>query len=147
MNAPRLAVAATVLVMLCGTAGADTMGTTKDDPLAVPVSGQPQAGERAADPWTPERLAKAQPKAAGDVDVEAALAAASGRGRSGREGGPAGATAAMIVAADGSAPIGTLSGADGDPNYWTPQRLRAARPMPKPVITPDSLPGPGKKSR
>ncbi len=145
MNAHRLAAAATVLVMLCGTAGASTM-VTKDDPLAVPVSGQAPAGKRAADPWTPERQASAQPKAAAGVDP-AAVRAASALTRSGREGGPQGATAAAILTDDGFAPI-SAEAAPGAPDtldYWTPERLRSAAPMPMPELPADAFgkePGP-----
>lgn len=137
MNPFRLAVPMTVLLMLCGAAGAETMNTTKSDPLAVPVSGHDDpAAKRAVAPWTAERLAKAQPKAAPQVDP-AAVRAASGRFRSGTGSGPPGTTAPVVLAADDSGPIGAQSapGSDGAAEYWTPERLRAAKPMQTPQLT------------
>ncbi len=150
MNAPRIAVAATVLVMLCGTAGAETMGT-EIDPLAVPVSGQISAGARAAMPWTQERQAMAQPKLAPQVDP-AAVRAASGRFRSGSQSGPQDNTAAVVLAADGYAPIGAqmAPGNDKAGDYWTPERMRSARPMPMPELPAGALgkpAGPGQQNR
>ena len=134
MNAPRLAVAATVLVVLGGAAGADTMDATKIDPLAVPVSSHDQAGGRAALPWTPERQAKAQPKPLPDVDPAAVIAASQGF-RSVADSGPQQQTAAVVLAQE-TAPIGAQSGSgsgDGG-DYWTPERLRSAKPMPMPQL-------------
>jgi hypothetical protein len=150
MNAPRIAVAATVLAALCGTAGAETMATGTD-PLAVPVSGQALAGARAALPWTEERQAVAQPKLVPQVDP-AAVRAASERFRSGSEVGPEDNTAAVVLAADGYAPIGaqTAPGNDKAGDYWTPERMRSARPMPMPELPADALgrpAGPGQQNR
>ena len=140
MNALRLAVATTVLVTLCGVAGAETMNTTKDDPLAVPVSGQTRSGERAANPWMPERQAKAQAKTAVGVDP-AAVRAAAQHFRSGDTGGPEGATAALVVAADdGYTPIGSQSGSgERAADHWTPERMRAAVPMKTPQLNEDEV--------
>lgn len=150
MNPFRLAVASTVLLMLCGTAGAETMDRSKDDPLAVPVSAKDTVAKRDAKPWTAERQAKAQPKAAPDVDP-AAVRAASARFRDGRDGGPAAATAPLVVATGAAAPIGAAGpGADDAGDYWTPERLRKAKPMPMPELPAkdfDTLSGPGKKNR
>ena len=140
MNAPLFAVTATLLAMLCGTAGAETMDTTKTDPLAVPVSGHQPAGERAAQPWTPERLAKAEPKPVPQIDP-AVVRAAAERLRSGRESGPEDATAPLVLAADQAGPFGAQSapGGDGGADYWTAERMRAAKPMPLPTIPEGSL--------
>ncbi len=86
MNTLRIAVAATVLLTLRGAASAETMSTTKSDPLAVPVCGHD-------DP------------------------------------------APLVPAAD-DGPIGAQSApsADGAQEYWTPERMRAARPMETPQL-------------
>ncbi len=139
MNPPRLAVAATVLVMLCGTAGAETMDKTKNDPLAAPVSAQSQTGERAAQPWTPERQAKAEPKPTPDVDP-AAVADASAHFRSGNDGGPEGGTAPVVLAAE-DAPIGVQSAPAGQRagRYWTGERQALAQAKPTPVVDPAAV--------
>jgi hypothetical protein len=111
------------------------------------LSGQSQTGERAAEPWTPERQAKAQAKPAPDVDP-AAVAAASEHVRSANQGGPEGATAAVVMAA-AETPIGAQTAPEGERSgdYWTPERLRSAKPMPMPTIPEDSLIKPGPKNR
>ncbi len=147
MNATRLATAATFLVMLCATASAETM-STKDDPLAVPVSVDTASGNRAADPWTAERLARAQPRPAPDVDPAAVRAASAGGFRSGD--GPEGHTAAVVLVADNMMGIEAHSSPGGDPEYWTPQRMRSATPMPLPEVSEDAfrtLIKPGQKNR
>jgi hypothetical protein len=87
MNTLCIAVAATAFLTLCGAAGAETMSTTKGDPLAVPVSGHD-------DP------------------------------------------AASVPAADDGDPIGAQSAPGSDPalEYWTPERMRAAKPMETPQL-------------
>ena len=132
MNAPRLAVAVTVLVVLGGGAGADTADTTTIDPLAVPVSTHDQAGGRAAMPWTPQRQAKAQPKPLPDIDP-AAVRDAAQRFRSGADSGPQEQTAAVVLADQETAPIGASGSGEGG-DYWTPERLRSAKPMPMPQL-------------
>ena len=134
MNTFRIAVAAVVLLTFCGAAGAETMNTTKSDPLAVPVSGHDDpAALRAAQPWTAERQAKAQPMVSTDVDP-AAVRAASERSGSGTGNGPQGETAPLVLAADEPAPIGAdvAPGGEGAADYWTPERMRAAKPMETP---------------
>jgi hypothetical protein len=121
--------------VLGGAAGADTMDTTKIDPLAVPVSTRDQAGGRAAMPWTPERQAKAQPKPLPDIDPAAVRDAAQGF-RSAADSGPQQQTAAVVLADPETAPIGaqTGSGSGDGGDYWTPERLRSTKPMPMPQI-------------
>jgi hypothetical protein len=152
MNTFRLAVATTVVFTLCGAAGAETMSTAKSDPLAVPVSGHDDpAAKRAARPWTAERQANAQPKAAAQVDP-AAVRAASERFRSGTANGPQGETAPVVLAAGDGGLIGAQSapGSDGTLEYWTPERLRAAKPMELPQLNEEEfqqLLKAGKKNR
>ncbi len=119
---------------------------------ATPIGAQSAPeGERAGSHWTAERQAKAQPKPTPDVDP-AMVQSAAGQVRSGREAGPQGDTAPMMVASDddAAAPIGSQSAPPGERSgsYWTPERLRSAKPMPMPVIPEDSLRTPtGPKNR
>ncbi len=147
MNARRFAVATTALIMLCGTAAADTM-STKTDPLAVPVAGGTGTGERAALPWTAERQAKAQAKLPPEVDP-ASVRAAAGHFRSGAEAGPEGNTAAVVAVADGYQPIGSqvTPGNDKAGDYWTPGRQRSAKPMLLPELPAGTVIGPGQQNR
>ena len=146
MNTPRLAVATAVLLMLCGTAGAETMNA-KSDPLAVPVSGKSQSGDRAAMPWTEERQAKAQPKLAPQVDP-AAVRAASGRFRSGGDVGPVGSTAAFVmVAADTLTGVRSASMGERATNHWTGERLARTQPKLLPVADPAAVSAASERSR
>ena len=143
MNALRFAAATAALTMLCGAAGAETMTTTETDPLAVPIAAHKPAGERAALPWTAERQAAALPMSVPQADP-AAVAAASERLRPGAGRGPEGASAAVVLVADDAAPIGSAMSPGGEKaaDYWTPERMRAARPMPMPVLPEGALPNP-----
>lgn len=140
MNAFRFAVATTVLVTLCGAADAQTMNTTKNDPLSVPVSAAAPTGQRAATPWTAQRRAGAQAAIVPEVD-SIAVSAGSQHFRSGMDTGPAGASAAMVLVADDASPIGATVSPAGEraAHYWTPGRMRSARPMPMPQLNHDAV--------
>ena len=102
-------------------------------------------------PWTQERQAKAQPKLAPQVDP-AEVRAAFERFRSGRETGPQDNMAAVVLADDGYTPIGVqvAPGNEKAGEYWTPKRMRSARPMPMPELPADALgkpAGPGQQNR
>ena len=104
------------------------MTAHKDVSPATPAAGQAQAGEPAPQP-----------------DCQATPDGCPGE----TAGAPEDTGAAVVPTADdGAIGAGTPAGDAGD--YWTPERLRKAKPLPTPQISEedvDKLIGPGAKNR
>ena len=115
----------------------------QSDPLAVPVSG-PHPDRRACRHGVDGR-APGQRAAEGGAQVDpAAVRAAAGPLLAAAGSGPEGAMAAVELAADNveATGISASPGGQNPADYWTPERMRAAKPMPMPVIPEGALPNP-----